>query len=168
MIYLVDDDGSDRFAPLFLKKKGPTVPVRVCRVGRAIWYASATTPLPGLLYSFLSLYFLFDLFGSQWQMDLPTFAVLSIMSPTTDDLMVDICCRVPLGCRKSTKSCTTQSTTPTTTRTSSGGPLTTESTWEWTGPNLRYFLSQYQTLVVLLQQNYWFHQLSLVYNVVNK
>ena len=59
--------------PFFFKKKGPTVPVRVCRVGRAIWYASATTPLPGLLYSFLSLYFLFDLFGSQWQMDFADF-----------------------------------------------------------------------------------------------
>lgn len=45
---------------------------------------------------------------------------------------------VLLGYRKSTKNYTTQSTTPTTTRTSSGGHLITESTWAWTGHSLRY------------------------------
>ena len=50
--------------------------------------------------------------------------------------LMDDTCYCCLGCHKSTKSCTTQSTTPTTT--SSGGHLITESTWAWTGHNLRY------------------------------
>ena len=68
-------------------------------------------------------------------------------------------CVVIAVCLRSTKNCTTQSTMRTTTRISSGGPSTTESTWAWIGPNSRYsctFLFFFTVSTILIVFLFWF------------